>query len=223
MSDAAAAFKRGGNESGPDETMELMALWHNARRSLTKLRVQLLTEAESLLLALPEEIRQELPATKGVRPRLAALVARDRGRRWDAATDLRLRLLDHNAEVLVDLVKQDKEAARELRALVERRGSTLGELCGLAPRSVAELLVEVGDPRRFTEGGLRTLQRGRPPYRHRPGKAAALLSDTASTEEAIDGSTQRSTAWRWCNSGSSPEPRSSSPKLVGRGIPDGRR
>ena len=31
--------------------------------------------------------------------------------------------------------------------------STLGELCGLSTRSVAELLVDVGDPRRFTEGG----------------------------------------------------------------------
>ena len=31
--------------------------------------------------------------------------------------------------------------------------STLAELCGLETRSVAELLVEVGDPRRFTEGG----------------------------------------------------------------------
>ena len=34
-------------------------------------------------------------------------------------------------------------------------GSTLGELCGLSTRSVAELLVEVGDVRRFTEGGFR--------------------------------------------------------------------
>ena len=31
--------------------------------------------------------------------------------------------------------------------------TTLDELCGLATRSVAELLIEVGDPRRFTEGG----------------------------------------------------------------------
>ncbi len=37
--------------------------------------------------------------------------------------------------------------------LVKRRGSTLGELCGLAPRAATELLVEVKDPRRFTEGG----------------------------------------------------------------------
>jgi transposase len=36
---------------------------------------------------------------------------------------------------------------------VHTSGSTLAELCGLETRSVAELLVEVGDPRRFTEGG----------------------------------------------------------------------
>ena len=32
-------------------------------------------------------------------------------------------------------------------------GSTLDGLCGLDIRSTAEILVEVGDPRRFTEGG----------------------------------------------------------------------
>jgi hypothetical protein len=64
------AFKRAGGDSGPDETAELLALWHNARRSLTKLRVQLLSEVETLLLALPEEIRDERPDTKGIRPRL---------------------------------------------------------------------------------------------------------------------------------------------------------
>lgn len=41
----------------------------------------------------------------------------------------------------------------QLEALVDQSGSTLGELCGLSTRSVAELLVEVGGPRRFTEGG----------------------------------------------------------------------
>lgn len=147
------AFKRAGGDSGPDETAELLALWHNARRSLTKLRVQLLSEVETLLLALPEEIRDELPDTKGIRPRLAALMARDRSTRWDGPTELRLRLLDHHAELIADVVKQDKEAARQLDVLVKRRGSTLGELCGLATRAVTELLVEIGDPRRFTEGG----------------------------------------------------------------------
>jgi transposase len=148
-----AAFKRAGGDSGPDETTELLALWHNARRSLTKVRVQLLSEVETLLLALPEEVRDTLPDTKGIRPRLAALMARDRSACWDAPTELRLRLLDHHADLIADVVKQDKEAARQLDMLVRRRGSTLGELCGLATRAVAELLVEVGDPRRFTEGG----------------------------------------------------------------------
>jgi transposase len=147
------AFKRAGGDRRPDETAELLALWHNARRSLTKLRVQLLSEVETLLLALPEEIRDELPDTKGIRPRLAALMARDRSARWDGPTELRLRLLDHHAELIADVVKQDKEAARQLDVLVKRRGSTLGELCGLATRAVTELLVEIGDPRRFTEGG----------------------------------------------------------------------
>ena len=37
--------------------------------------------------------------------------------------------------------------------LVKASGSTLGELCGLSTVLVSELLVEVGDPRRFTIGG----------------------------------------------------------------------
>jgi transposase len=41
----------------------------------------------------------------------------------------------------------------QLEVLVRAGGSTLGELCGLDTRSVDELLVETGDPRRFTEGG----------------------------------------------------------------------
>jgi transposase len=147
------AFKRSGNDAGPDETLELISLWHKARCSLTKLRVQLLGEVEALLNALPEELRQDLPDTPRIRPRLAALLRRDRRQRFDAATELRLRLLEHNAAVIADLVKQDKEAAHELQSLISRHGSTLEELPGLGPRAVAELLVEVGDPRRFTERG----------------------------------------------------------------------
>jgi transposase len=37
--------------------------------------------------------------------------------------------------------------------LVKQIGSTLDQLCGISTRSAAELLVEVGDPRRFTGGG----------------------------------------------------------------------
>jgi Transposase IS116/IS110/IS902 family len=51
------------------------------------------------------------------------------------------------------LDRQERHAVAQLQALVDQSGSTLGELCGLSTRSVAELLVEVGDVRRFTEGG----------------------------------------------------------------------
>lgn len=147
------AFKRSGNDAGPDETLELISLWHKARCSLTKLRVQLLGEVEALLNALPEELRHQLPDTPRIRPRLAALLNRDSRCRFDAVTELRLRILEHNAAVIADLVEQDKVAARELQSLIKQRGSTLHELPGLGPRAVAELMVEVGDPRRFTERG----------------------------------------------------------------------
>jgi transposase len=49
---------------------------------------------------------------------------------------------------------KEVQASRELEVLTRRAGSTLDELCGVATRSVAELLVETGDPRRFAgEGG----------------------------------------------------------------------
>jgi hypothetical protein len=48
---------------------------------------------------------------------------------------------------------QNRDAATELRELAERAGSTLHGLCGIAERIEAELLVEVGDPRRFNGEG----------------------------------------------------------------------
>lgn len=147
------AFKRAAGDTGPDEATEMIALWHKARRSLLKSRQHLLNEAEALLGELPEVLRLALPDTSEIRPRLAALRARDRTTRWDPATALRLRLLEDHAVAVADLDAREREATRELGRLIEDLGSTLGELCGIADRSEAELVVEVGDPRRFTEGG----------------------------------------------------------------------
>jgi transposase len=79
-----------------------------------------------------------------------------------------------------------------LEELVRQSGSTLDELCGLSTRSVAELLVEVGDPRRFTEGGFARFNGSAPlpastaegpgePVRHRfnPGGNRADQRDPA--------------------------------------------
>ena len=94
-----------------------------------------------------------MPDTKAVRPRLAALARRNRRRRYDAPTRLRLRLLDDYRAQIKTLDSQERQVTAQLQTLVDQSGSTLGELCGLSTRSVAELLVEVGDVRRFTEGG----------------------------------------------------------------------
>jgi transposase len=147
------AFKRAGGDAGPDEVHELLCLWHKARRSILKSRQHLLNEAEHLLGELPEELRAALPDTAQVRPRLRALAERG-DRDWDRATELRLRLLDGHRTAVAGLDAEDKEAAMALKELAVRAGSTLRELCGIAERTEAEMLVEVGDPRRFTgEGG----------------------------------------------------------------------
>jgi transposase len=152
--DLPRAFKRAPGDAGPDEAHQLLALWHKQRRSLLKSRQHLLNEAESLLIELPEAIRGTLPDTAEVRPRLKALADRDRSTRWDPATTLRLRLLDDHAVAIAELDAREREATGELRHLTRRVGSTLAELCGIAERSDAELLVETGDPRRFAgEGG----------------------------------------------------------------------
>ena len=147
------AFKRAGEDSGPDEGHELLALWHNQRRSILASRQHLVNEAENMLCELPLELREQLPDSKAVRPRLAALADRNRRRRYDRPTALRLRLLDEYRVRIAKLDADEKAVCRELSGLVQASGSTLDQLCGLSTRSVAELLIEVGDPRRFTEGG----------------------------------------------------------------------
>ena len=192
------AFKRAGHDSGPDEQHQLLALWHNRRRSILTSRQHLLNEAEWLLCELPLELREQLPDSKAVRPRLNALADRNRRRRYDAPTRLRLQLLDRYTAQIAQLDREEKAVVAELRPLVRDSGSTLAELCGLDTRSVAELLVEVGDPRRFTEGGFARFNASAPlpastaegpgePVRHRynPGgnrRVNAILHRMAVTQ-----------------------------------------
>ena len=151
--DLPLAFKRAGGDSGPHEQTELLSLWHNERRSIVKQRQQLLNEAETLLGELPEELREKLPTTTAVRPRLSAVGRRDRSLSWEPATALRLQLLDERADRIGELDARECEATRELGKLVAASRSTLVGLTGISIRSAAELLVETGDPRRFTGGG----------------------------------------------------------------------
>ena len=203
----AKAFKRAGADSGPDEQHQLLTLWHNRRRSIQTSRQHLVGEAEYLLCELPLELREQLPDTKAVRPRLHALARRNRRRRYDAPTRLRLQLLDGYHAQITALEGEEKQVLAQLEALVQASGSTLGELCGLSTRSVAELLVEVGDPRRFTEGGFARFNASAPlpastaegpgePVRHRynPGgnrRINAILHRMAVTQLRCEPRAQR--------------------------------
>jgi transposase len=201
------AFKRSGQEQGPDEQHQLLALWHNRRRSILASRQHLVNEAEHLLCELPLELSEQLPDTKAVRPRLAALARRNRRRRDDAPTKLRLQLLDAYRAQIKALDLEEKQVVAQLEALVREHGSTLGQLCGLSTRSVAELLVETGDPRRFTEGGFARFNASAPlpastaegpgePVRHRynPGgnrRVNAILHRMAVTQLRCEPRAQR--------------------------------
>jgi transposase len=113
----------------------------------------LLNEAEALLAELPLELRDRLPDSKQVRPRLRALARCDVPADADAPTLLRVEMLVDCHDQVRALDKRERALVAVLAELVQASGSTLDELCGLSTRSVAELLVEVGDPRRFTAPG----------------------------------------------------------------------
>ncbi|MBV8733675.1 MAG: transposase [Solirubrobacterales bacterium] len=147
------AFKRAGQDHGPDQHAELLAVWWGARCSLIKRRQHLLTEVEALLRELPLALIESLPDTERVRPRLVALARLTRRRRFDPPTMVRLTVLGSYRVEIAKLDAEEKQIRSELARLIQASGSTLEELCGLSTVSVAELLVETGDPRRFTIGG----------------------------------------------------------------------
>lgn len=65
-----AAFKRAHGNAGPDPVADQIALWHKARRSILTSRQHLLNEAESILIALPEQVQEVLGDHRDVRRRL---------------------------------------------------------------------------------------------------------------------------------------------------------
>ena len=148
----ARAFKHA-VPAAPDPIRERMALWHNARRSLTKVRVQLLGELDALVHDLPEDLRIQLRPSKTVSARVNSLGRLDTSGVTDPTVALRLRLIGHRVAMLRDVLEQDRAATAELATLVDEAHSTLTTLVGIAPRAAAEILVEVGDIRRFTEAG----------------------------------------------------------------------
>ena len=137
----------------PDPVRDRIALWHNARTSLSKIRVQLIGELDAMIHDLPEELRDHLSARMTVRARINSVAALDTTGVNDPVVRLRLQLIDQRVGMLREVLAQDKTAATELAALVTQSGSTLTTVVGIAARAAAEILLETGDVRRFTEAG----------------------------------------------------------------------
>jgi hypothetical protein len=102
------AFKRAGQDAGPDQQAELLAIWWQARCSLRQRRQHLLSEADALLGGLPLELIERLPETQKVRPRLAALRHATGRRRFDPPTALLRTLGGYRAEI-AKLDTEDKQ------------------------------------------------------------------------------------------------------------------
>jgi transposase len=131
----------------PDPLREELVVLVRARRQLVDRHRQVLNEAEPLLGELPAPLAEGLPPGKKVLPRLAA--AARRRRTGERLTDLRLGLLRAQAREERALAAACAALERQIVAVVRRLGTRLPGLCGLGPLGAAELLAEVGDPRRF--------------------------------------------------------------------------
>jgi transposase len=148
----ARAFKHS-QPAPPDQVRDQIALWHNARTSLRKIRVQLIGELDAMIHNLPEELRTQFPVRATVRARINAVAKLDTGDVTDPVHRLRLDLIENRLTMLRQVLAQDKTAEAELAKLVDRTGSTLPAIPGIASRAAAEILLETGDVRRFTEAG----------------------------------------------------------------------
>lgn len=130
----AHAFKNS-TAAAPDIVRDQIALWHNARISLRKVRVQLIGELDALIQELPEQIRERLPERTTARARITAIAALGRMRTTDPVQQLRLTLIRHRIKMLKEVLAQDKVAGAEPSKLVGARRSSLPSIPGIAART----------------------------------------------------------------------------------------
>lgn len=140
-----------GKRATPSPAWQTLTVIRGWRASLVRQRVRLLTEAEAVLVTLPVSIRDALPATSRVLPQLVAL---GEGLTTVGALAPADRLkLDWLAASLLDittLTTRIKELDRQIPAILAELGCTLTELHGIGVVTTMDLLVEIGDPCRFT-------------------------------------------------------------------------
>ncbi|GAA2657523.1 IS110 family transposase [Streptomyces spororaveus] len=140
-----------GKHAAPEAAWEELTAVHDWRKSLILQRVRQLTEAEAVLVSLPLSLRSQLPSTSRVLPQLEMLETS--AGQWDglAAVDqVRLDRLQAALDDIRQLTCRIKALDKRIPPLLERLGCTLTELCGIGAVTAMDLLVEVGDPGRFT-------------------------------------------------------------------------
>jgi transposase len=134
----------------PDPQRDALAVLIRARKQVVDRHRRLLNEAEALLTELPAGVAERLPGGRKTEPRLtAAARVRRTGMR---PTDLRLELLRGYAREARALAYQRDALEHDIAQVLKELETSLPLLFGLGPLGAAELLVEVGDPRRFRSG-----------------------------------------------------------------------
>jgi transposase len=144
--DLPCAFKAA-TASTLDPNRDTLAVLARARRQIVDRHRRLLNEADVLLCELPAHLAERLPGGSRVEPRLG-MAARLR-LTGERATDLRLRLLRCQAREERALATERDDLEQEMSALLRDMETSLPQLFGLGPLGASDLLVEVGDPRRF--------------------------------------------------------------------------
>lgn len=140
-----------GKRSTPDADWETLGAVRNWRESLVLQRVRLLTEAEAVLVMLPVAVRSTLPTTSRVLPQLKALA--DGSIEVDQLSpgdQIKVNRLAATLTDVLTLTSRIKELDQKIPALLERLGSTLTTIHGIGLVNAMDLMVEIGDPCRFS-------------------------------------------------------------------------
>ena len=139
-----------GKHTSPSAAWQALTAVRDWRASLVLQRVRLLTEAEAVLVTLPLAIRDALPSTSRVLPRLVALA--EHGTATDAlsaADRLKLDRLAATLEDITTLTTRIKALDKQIPEILAELGCTLTDLHGVGLVTAMDLLAEIGDPCRF--------------------------------------------------------------------------
>ena len=121
------------------------------RRMLVEVRTLALHHIQGQLMKLPTDVRDLLSTSGKIEARLRRLECLDPGISTSTMAG------DYRIGWLVEYIEQDRDARRRVRQLErdidrlpDEHGTTLRDESGVGPIAAATLLVEVGDPFRFS-------------------------------------------------------------------------